>query len=342
MQQPKFWERKSKILFILLFPFSVLYFILSKLDYFIKLITAYTPKKPVVCIGNLTVGGTGKTPTLLAITDYLEKQKVKFVIVSKGYKSKLASKEPIVVNPKKHNAKDVGDEPFMIASRTGQKVIICKSRKAAIKKAENLRPDVILMDDGFQNPSIKKTLSILVFDGALGIGNGFTLPFGPLRQSFKSGIKRANAAIIVGKDKTKLSKKINSILTSSATIIPSLTSAQLTKLKKQKLFAFAGIGKPEKFYKTLKDLKLKISKTQAFADHYSYTRKDIEKLIVKANKENLQLITTEKDFVKIPKEYQKNIKYLPISIDVKEFKILEKMLNSVILAKKNKKGKERK
>ncbi len=291
-----------KILLKLLAPIGWLYFLGTKIR--LKITPSYQTAIPVICVGNIMVGGTGKTPLTIEIIKYLKSKGANPHVISRGYGGNL---ENIKVN-KKHSVKDVGDEPLMLSKYAP--VWVGKNRKKTAKLAIREGATVLIMDDGFQNKKIRKDFSILVFDGKVGIGNGMGLPIGRLRESLSSGLKRADAVVIVGKDKTKLKKKIkNKVPVFFASVAPE----KIPDMRK-KYLAFAGIGRPEKFYETLKNLGTRIVETHSFPDHYVYKKNDLKRLEKSAEKQGLSLITTEKDFVRLSKDFQKKTIVLPIKM----------------------------
>lgn len=300
---------------ILLFPFAIIYWILSKLNKFFSF--PYKSKAFVVCVGNITLGGVGKTPLVIKIVELLRKNKIKVGVLSRGYKGKLSSLNPIIIDIKQHSPIDVGDEAFMINAKFNGKVpvCICKNRGNGAKVLEKL-VDVIIMDDGLQNYSLKKDKAIIVIDGKKTIGNGFIFPMGPLRESIKSGVKKADAFVITNTKNLKFEKRLHhfNLPIFSTKVKPSC----LDKFKNKKVIAFAGIGNPFKFYDMLRDNDIKVLKTQNFQDHHKYTDADFVKLIKLSN--GLPILTTQKDFVKIPMEYRKYISMIDIDLEISDEK----------------------
>ena len=297
MIAPKFWNNKGIISTILL-PFSWVYGTIVQIR--LKK-SGYKSKAKVICIGNVTAGGVGKTPVCMALAEKYIKEGKKVCFVTRGYMGKLKN---IVVNLDKHSAIETGDEARLLANIAT--TIISPDRASGAKVAEELGMDVIIMDDGFQNPSLCKDECVIVFDGKVGIGNGRVLPAGPLRETLKNGEKRASFAIIMGKDETGLAEKI-SIPCYFGKVVP-----EHLDIEGAKVLAFAGIGRPSKFYDTLLELGYDVVETKDFADHYSYTKADIDELIEKAKAKGLLLVTTEKDFVKLDEEMKKDIHCLKI------------------------------
>lgn len=300
MKTPKCWQSNS-IISKLLVPFGLLYGFLTQLRLKIK-----KPKKveiPVICIGNITAGGTGKTPVSISIAKMLGTEMYHPFFVSRGYGGKLKN---ILVNNKKHSANEVGDEPLLLSSQAP--VVVNSNRYEGAKLAIKEGADVIIMDDGFQNPSMYKNLSFLVFDGTYGIGNGRLIPAGPLRETFDDGIKRADALVIMGKDKHDLAKRCN------LPVFYAHTEAVQTHINNPNVVAFAGIGHPQKFYHTLSFQGFNVVETIDFPDHHFYKKSELETILKKAKELDAEVYTTSKDFVKIPTYMQDEFKVLEIAV----------------------------
>ena len=307
-QTPKYFNSKLGI-GIFFLPLSFIYWLISSMKKWLS--TPYKSKSKVICIGNITLGGVGKTPLVIKVIEELIKKNLKVGVLSRGYGGKLSSSKPVLVDEKNHTALDVGDEVFMIYKKFNGKipVCICSNRANGAKVLEN-KVDIIIMDDGLQNYTIKKDKSVLVFDGIQTVGNGFIFPAGPLRESLKSGINKANAIVIMRKFNRLFEKKLSKY---DLPVFNAKTVAKdLKKFTGKSVIAFAGIGNPQKFYNTLKQEKIKIKRSFEFPDHYQYTDKDFEKILKIAG--NTPVLTTTKDFVKIPKKYQKKI--IPVEIDL--------------------------
>ncbi len=316
MKTPTFWNKKS-LLAYMLSPLGWLYNFATLLRIAIK--KPYKAEIPVICIGNLTAGGTGKTPVSIAVADILSKKGQTPFFISRGYGGKLSG---VLVNNKIHTPTEVGDEPLLLSQSAN--VCINHNRAEAAKLAIANGAQILIMDDGFQNPTLYKDLSFLVFNGKFGIGNGMALPAGPLRETFNSGIKRADAIIIIGKDETNLSQK---------TTLP-IFYADIKEEKPQtsnpNVYAFAGIGYPEKLYQSLKNVGLNVVKTKDFPDHHFYTKAELEDIIQTAKNENLDIFTTSKDYVKIPADLQPYFNVLNIKISWHDQKALEEFLQNKI------------
>ena len=300
MKTPRYWKNRN-ITSDLLLPLGHLYNCATRLR------LKFKPSKkvdiPVICIGNLTAGGTGKTPVAVSVAALLQQQGKKPFFVSRGYGGTLKN---IIVNAQKHPPRQCGDEPLLLARQAP--VVVNPDRYAGALTALQSGAELIIMDDGFQNPGLYKDLSFLVFDGSFGLGNGRCIPAGPLREDLISGLKRADAAIIIGTDHFDLHKKLDiPCFTASVKPVP-------LNIKNPHIIAFAGIGRPSKFYRSLRETGFNLLKTFDFPDHHYYTEKELFELIGEAEKLGADIYTTSKDFVKIPSELQNRFKVLEIAI----------------------------
>ncbi len=300
MKTPKYWQSNS-LTSKILSPIGKIYGLVTQLR-----LHFHQPKKvnvPVICVGNITAGGTGKTPVAISVAKMLIGAMYHPIFVSRGYGGKLQN---VLVNNKKHTAQDVGDEPLLLAEQAP--VVINADRYAAAELAIKEGADVVIMDDGFQNPTLSKDLSFLVFDGQYGIGNGKIIPAGPLRETFANGIKRADALIILGKDKHNLTTR------SALPIFYGHTEPVQTTIENANVLAFAGIGHPQKFYHTLQQQGFNVMETIDFPDHHFYNKTELENILRRAKELNAEVYTTGKDFVKIPTLYHKSINVLEIAV----------------------------
>ncbi len=313
MKTPSFWKDKN-LASLLLSPIGCLYMSATFLR--LKLKKAKKVEKKVICIGNITAGGTGKTPVSLAIAAMLQQMGKNPFFVSRGYGGKA---QDILVDIKKDKAEVVGDEPLLLAQRAP--VVINADRYKAAQKAIENGADIIVMDDGFQNPGLYKDISFLVFDGEFGIGNGFGVPAGPMRESFSQGLKRAQAVIIIGEDKHNIAAKLSALPVFYAKVVNEPINPQ-----HKKAIAFAGIGRPQKFYNSLKQCGVEIVETIDFPDHHQYSKDELENLILRAKEKKAQLYTTTKDYVKIPQELRPHFNVLQIKIKWQDEKSLETFL----------------
>jgi len=321
LKTPDFWKNKNSLISILLIPLSYIWQLGNILN---------TKKKqkfniPIIIIGNVVAGGAGKTPTVISIANKLISSNIKVHIILKGYKS--AAKESIQVNTKMHTYKDVGDEAI-ICSKIAP-TWVGKSRIASINNASNNGADLVILDDGLQDSSIESDLNILVFSGFQGIGNGRIIPSGPMREHLSKAVDKSDLAIIIEEDKNNIQELIiKNIPVVNANL--KIADKDLNNFKKKKVMAFCGIGYPEKFYKTLEKIECEIMQTKSYPDHYAYSKQDIEYLLNQSQNINALLVTTEKDYVKIPKEYKNRIYFFPISIEFNDYSIIDKFLLSIM------------
>ena len=265
---------------------------------------------PVICIGNISVGGTGKTPFTAYLCQLLGSYGYSACILTRGYGGK--QKGPLIADPNTHSAADIGDEALMLS----QNNMVCISHDRVTGArfiAGNLPSDVIIMDDGMQNPWLKKDITLAVFDGAVGLGNGRILPSGPLRQSLKSALPSMDIAVINGSDKTGLNQSLPKKLTClSPRLLPNPETAD--EIKERSLLGFAGIGRPQGFFNTLEECGATLVKTLPFADHHPYSEADLTRLHLEATQLGAELITTQKDWVRLPPEWRERILVLDVSL----------------------------
>ena len=284
MRAPNFWQHRGAIA-RLLAPLGTLYgmSVAWKASY----ASPYHATMPVLCVGNLTAGGSGKTPVAIAIAQMLQARESKVVFLTRGYGGKEHG--PARVNPH-HDARLMGDEALLLA-RTAP-TLVSRDRALGGALAGDEKADVIVMDDGHQNFSLKKDISLVVVDGAGGIGNGKVLPAGPLREPVAQGLRRADAVIIMGAGNPDLVDYGGPVLRAWLEPLPHDFAGR-------KVFAFAGIGRPQKFFDTLKAVGAFVEDTESFADHYFYQADDLAGLRARAQAKGVQLVTTEKDLVRI-------------------------------------------
>ncbi|MCL2672970.1 MAG: tetraacyldisaccharide 4'-kinase [Alphaproteobacteria bacterium] len=307
MRAPSFWQKRGSPAGIMLAPLGAVYLALA----YLRSIAAKPHKAAatVICVGNVTMGGAGKTPAVLALAKLFRDQGKNPAILTRGYKGRL---DNLIVKPE-HTARDVGDEAIMLARRFP--TIVARNRSKGAELAKTINADVIIMDDGFQNPTLFKDKSVLVFDGFVGIGNGMVFPAGPLRERFVPALKRAAGAIIVGEDRTGIAPAISAhIPVLEAHMV--LDDGAVQSLRGKGTIAFAGIGRPEKFFRSLAQAGIDLKQATGFADHHCYSEKDIQALLDKANRTGCVLATTEKDSVKIPKGFAQHITAVPAVLEI--------------------------
>jgi tetraacyldisaccharide 4'-kinase len=252
---------------------------------------------PVFCVGNYHVGGAGKTPTVLALVKLLRDLGETPVVLSRGYGGRLRG--PVMVDPGRHRAIDVGDEPLMLARTVP--VTVARERIDGLALARSRGATVIVMDDGFQNPAIAKDASLIVIDAHRGLGNACVFPAGPLRAPLTPQIARTDALVVIGEGDAAGGVAA----TVRAQDKPVLTAhlraddASVALLRGQRVLAFAGIGDPARFFRTLRANGIDVADERVFADHHPFTQSEIEALVAEAKIDALTLVTTEKDVARL-------------------------------------------
>lgn len=299
LKTPAFWYKNSLIAGMtgaLLWPFSLIYRAGSFLRQ--NSVAPFHAGIPVVCVGNLTAGGSGKTPAAIALMNLLNENGIAAnpCFLSRGYGGTVT--RPLFAHPVKHSYRDVGDEPLLLARHAP--VIVSRDRKAGAMFAQERGHDLVIMDDGLQNPSLAKTLSFVVIDGHSGFGNGHVLPAGPLREPLKAGFGKADAFIIIGGDAQDIAAHLP---TGKPVFHARLTPGNLQD-EKESFVAFCGLGQPDKFRRTLREKNLTVTGWHEFPDHYPFTPDDLARLDRDALRKNARLLTTEKDAARIPPDYQ--------------------------------------
>jgi tetraacyldisaccharide 4'-kinase len=294
MHEPAFWYRPSSWMSLLLTPLGVIYGLVAghRLQR-----QGFDAGIPVLCVGNYHVGGAGKTPTVLALTMVLRDLGETPVVLSRGYGGRLHG--PVLVDPGRHAADDVGDEPLMLAPTVA--VVVARDRVAGVALARSQGASVILMDDGFQNPAIAKDASLIVIDGARGLGNARVFPAGPLRAPLLPQLDRTDALIVVG-DGSAAEAVSASIAAQGKPVLSAhirANDASVATLAGKRVLAFAGIGDPARFFRTLRGCGIDIVLERAFADHHRFSQGEIETLIAEAKREALTAVTTEKDLARL-------------------------------------------
>jgi tetraacyldisaccharide 4'-kinase len=296
-REPAFWWREAGIEAALLAPLAAAYGAIA-----LKRLArpGYRAEVPVVCIGNLTVGGAGKTPMALATAQLLLAQGERPVFLSRGYGGSLAGPER--VHASSHRAADVGDEPLLLARAAP--TIVAHDRVAGARMAWAAGASVIIMDDGFQNPSLVKDFAVLVVDARRAIGNGRVIPAGPLRAPLDAQLDRAHALVVVGSsarfDAVASAAIKRNVPQFRAQLVPD--PKVIAALGKEPVLAFAGIGDPEKFFATLEDAGVAVAAVRSFPDHYRYTEGDAQSLCEDAERDQLRLVTTEKDLLRMHRD----------------------------------------
>jgi len=298
MKTPPFWYQPPGLFAQLLAPLGWLYATGATLRRVLK------PEKrfsvPIISVGNLVSGGAGKTPVALALAQLLQNKGYAVHFVTRGYKGSL--KGPLKVNPDLHRAQEVGDEPLLLAPCAP--TWVAKERTLGIQKAIEHGATLVILDDGHQTAGIKKNLSFIVVDFLQGMGNGHVLPAGPLREPLSEGLKRTHALIGIGEGDFPTEKPLF-----KAKSIPKPFGEAA-----KKVFAFCGLGYPQKFYTSLLGAQIETVGTHSFPDHHAYTEKDMLSLEKTAHALGGSLVTTRKDWVKLPPAWQKKIPCFEIDI----------------------------
>jgi len=288
---PSFWSKRNIVSWLLI-AFSWIYQLLGNL----RKLLVKPVKLPcfVICIGNISVGGTGKTQLVAWLAKNLRKKNCNFLIVTKGYNSNLRGAK--LVEPLDLPS-DVGDESKML-SKYGQ-VLAAKSIKYALPIINDLKPDVVIFDDGMQNPGFFKDLTIVVIDTIRNIGNGRIFPAGPLRESVQSAINRSDIVIMIGNELCPNFSLIQTITSSNKPFFKSKIQLVGNIDTSKNYYAFTAIGDPDRFFRLLNENGINVLATKAFPDHHHYSREEITALVKEADKQTLFLLTTKKDYVKI-------------------------------------------
>jgi tetraacyldisaccharide 4'-kinase len=295
MREPGFWYRPASWKSHLLTPLAALYGAVAARRLQRAGVDAGIP---VLCVGNYHGGGAGKTPTVLALAQLLRDLGETPVVLSRGYRGKLHG--PIRVDPARHTAFDVGDEPLMLAQKLA--VVVARDRVAGVALAKSQGASVILMDDGFQNPAVAKDASLIVIDSERAIGNGRVMPAGPLRAPLSAQLDRTDALVVIG-DGKGADAVAGEIAARGKPVLRArflADDASLSALRDKRALAFAGIGDPVRFFNTLTANGIEVVRGRAFADHHAFSRREIEALVAEAKRDGLTLVTTEKDFVRLP------------------------------------------
>ncbi|MCK4868663.1 MAG: tetraacyldisaccharide 4'-kinase [Alphaproteobacteria bacterium] len=317
MRAPAFWSGPSALSALLL-PLGAVYAAAGRLRRLA--VSPQQPPVPVICVGNLVAGGAGKTPVAQAIARHMIAQGVEVHFLSRGYGGKL--KGPVRVVPGIHDAADVGDEPLLLAGTTACWVAVDRVAGAQAAAAEGAQ--VIIMDDGHQNPGLVKSVSIVVVDGETGFGNGRVIPAGPLREPVAEGLARADAVVILGDDKAGVARMLPpGMKLLRGHLAPTKESHALDG---ESVLAFAGIGRPEKFFDTIRALGCKLVESRAFPDHHPYSHKQAKEIIDDAWAKGALPVTTAKDAVRLPPDLRAPVMVVEVEVVWREPALLDEIL----------------
>ncbi len=327
LKAPKFWYlKRDSLLSNTLYPFSLLFRLGTKIKNLISI--ERKTKLPIICIGNIVIGGAGKTPVALKIGSMLKKAGYNPHFVSKGYGG-IEKNNTLVKDW--HSPKSVGDEPLLLSEIAPTWIGL--DRNKSFQLASENGADCIVMDDGFQNPTLQKDFSIVVINGEQGFGNKRVIPSGPLRESIKRGLSRTNLVITIGNISDSVKDKIPKHIPLIAANFKIKEDNMM--LQGQRITAFAGIAYPEKFFNSLKLLKANIVDKISYSDHHIYNENDLLYLAEIANKNKSILVTTKKDMVRIPKNFRSLVKTIDGFIQLDDEKLLLEILTNLIENKIN-------
>lgn len=321
MRAPEFW-RHDGLTARLLSPLAALYSwgVDRRLA---ESVEAYRAAMPVICVGNIIAGGAGKTPVASALADRLIARGVAVHLLTRGYGGTETG--PLLVDPNHHNFSQVGDEALLLARHAPTWVARWRPHGAVAAADNGAR--VLLMDDGFQNPTLAKDLSLVVVDGGYGFGNWRVMPAGPCREPVDKGLARAQALVLVGEDRTGIADRVGATPILRARLVP---GPEAEALSGSRVVAFAGIGRPAKFFETLRSVGAKIVSSHGFADHHPYSRAEIEELSAEATECGALLVTTAKDMVRIPADLRPGIAVLSVTLEWDDPDLVDRMLDLVL------------
>ena len=315
----------SKVTFInyLLLPFSLVYSLIRNLRYYFF----QTPQQfqsKIICVGNAVSGGAGKTPAVIRLIKLLDK-KQKIAVVARGYKGSLSTFKEAVKVDLKHTYKEVGDEAVLIAKHAD--IFISANRKLAIKKAQDWGAKIIILDDGFQDNSIHKDLSILVIS-YLDIKNKFLIPAGPMRETLATSLRKADILVIPENQKYIIPKKY---LTGKIVFKQKQVIGNADQIKGKDYILLCAIAQPERVVFTAKMIGAKLIKSYIYHDHYDFSHQELEKIYVEAKQYNCQVLTTTKDYVRLPQKYAEKTVVLKYKIEFKDEVKLKGQIDNFIL-----------
>ena len=328
MRAPGFWSRPPVdpgLSARLLAPFSLLWRLGGRIR--ARRTRPWHAPVPVICVGNLTAGGGGKTPLVAALLPRLEALGLAPHVLSRGHGGRLRG--PHRVDPARDGAAAVGDEPLLLAAFAP--VWVARDRAAGARAAAAAGAGAIVMDDGFQNPGVVKDLSILAVDAASGFGNARVIPAGPLREPLDAGLARADLAVLIGPPQARASARrrwpaLERLTVVEAALAPARTGLDLCGLA---VVAFAGIARPAKFFETVESLGARLVEAVPFADHYAYPEAVLRRLLQTARRRGAMLVTTEKDAVRLPPAFRREVVALPVRLGFEDPAALDAALRRV-------------
>ena len=312
MRAPDFWHgRGGGVVAALLTPLGSVYGLAARARF--AAARPWRASIPVLCVGNLVAGGSGKTPVALSLGARLARRGDDVHFLTRGYGGRRAG--PLRVDPDHHGAREVGDEALLLARCAP--AWVARDRPAGCRAAIAGGARAIIMDDGFQNPYLAKDVSLLVVDGAYGFGNGRVMPAGPLREPVEAGLARADALVLIGADGAGVVERVGGDAPTAVPILRAriMPGPEAARLAGKSVVAFAGIGNPERFFTTLRDLGCRVEQAHAFPDHYPYDSGEVESLRKDARALDALLVTTAKDLVRLPPAARDGIEVLTIIVE---------------------------
>jgi len=327
MKAPSFWYRPPGMAAALLSPLAAIWAGVTARRLHVG--AAFDPGIPVLCVGNLVAGGAGKTPLVRHLVERLRARGVNAAALSRGHGGRLAG--PLAVDPACHRAADVGDEPLLLSRHVP--AWIGRDRAAAATAMRGAGIQAVVMDDGFQNPGLAKDLSLIVADGGAGFGNGRVIPAGPLREPVAAGLARAQAVMLMGTESAAAEPVRRAaamaglpVLSADLTPDPKVAAA----LAGQRVLGFAGIGRPEKFFDTLRSIGAMPVATLPFPDHHPYMAGEVQAVLDQAQAMDALAVTTEKDAMRLPDTVRDRVMVLPVRANFTDAAALERMLDRLI------------
>ncbi len=331
VKPPEFWERADSMLPAILAPLGGVY------DACARIRTALTSPRsvpvPVLCVGNAVVGGAGKTPCAIALLSRLRAAGVDAHAVSRGYGGRVTG--PHRVDAESQSADEVGDEPLLLARAAP--TWVARDKVAAARAAADAGARAVVLDDGLQNPTLKKDLSILVVDSSGGIGNGRVVPAGPLREPLSRALHRVHAAVVldgagagdVGGWPERIGRLDDSMPVHRARLVPTATALPLLE---RPVLAFAGLGRPAKFFSLLYGMGCDLVDTIAFPDHHRYTPEDIMGILEAAAAGHARPVTTAKDAVRLPEDARDMVDIIEVVVEFEDEAAIDGLLRPVVRA----------
>jgi tetraacyldisaccharide 4'-kinase len=287
------------------------------------LATPYRAPVPVLCVGNLVAGGAGKTPVVLSLARRLARAGARPYVLARGYGGSAPG--PCAVDPTRHDAAQVGDEALLLAAAAP--TWIARDRAAGVRAVAAAGAGIIVMDDGYQNPHVVKDCALLVVDGAYGFGNGRVMPAGPLRERVGAALARADAVVLMGEDARGIASRLAGARVMRADLIAVAGTAPAGAV-----VAFAGIGRPEKFFRTVAATGARLVASHAFADHHRYGEAELERLGREAAAAGANLVTTAKDAVRLPPPWRARVQVLEIEVRWRDEAALRALLAPLVAA----------